>query len=65
MKAKIVKKNLKDKEYLEYLIANYDKINSKDWEKYMDILRKARYSDSRITKDEFDYCAKLYRNILM
>lgn len=65
MKAKIVKKNLKDKEYLEYLIANYDKINSKDWEKYMDILRKARYSDSRITKDEFDYCAKLYKNILM
>lgn len=47
----------------QYLIEVYQDIDASDWNEYMRIIKKARFSNEDITESEFKKCAQIYTKI--
>ena len=48
-------------EYMECLIKSFPTISAKDWSKFMEITGKVAYSLEAVSKEEMEFCYRIYR----
>lgn len=61
---KLLKRHLTDREYLALLIKTYPDIPREKWEKYMDIVESAAFSNEEISKESADFVSEIYTCIV-
>lgn len=62
---KIRKRYVTDTEYEEILGAVFTKADADEWRHYMEIVKKAAFSDVDISKNEAYFCHKIYQRIVL
>lgn len=60
---KIIKFNPRDDEYEQSLKKHYPEISKEDWEKYMDIVKAAAFSNRDFDVWEMEFCHEIYNKI--
>ncbi len=63
MTGKVVKLNLRDDGYEEILKKTYTEIPKEDWEKYMEIAKKAAFSNQEFQAEEVKFFYSIYRKV--
>ncbi len=57
--------HLKDREYESLLMECYKEIETKDWQKYMNIVKKAAFSAGAPEQEEAMFCYEIYKKIVL
>lgn len=52
-----------DREYFEMLTGFFPEIRREDWKRYMEIVQKAVFSDESISREEAEFCQKIFRTL--
>ena len=60
---KVLKRGITDVEYEALLKKTYPKIEVDLWEKYCKIVKAATFSEGERTKEELEFCYRMYRQI--
>lgn len=53
-----------DAGYLRMLQEQFAEISSEEWERYMDIARKAAFAKGKVTREEAKLCRQIYRKVV-
>ncbi|MBQ7954562.1 MAG: transglutaminase domain-containing protein [Lachnospiraceae bacterium] len=59
-----LKKGQCDVEFGEALKQYYTELSESDWEKYMDIVKAAMFSERELTEEEMHFCYRVYHGIV-
>lgn len=63
LKNKRINRKMSDNVYIKLLIENYPQVTPEQWNQYMDIIRKVRFSDMNSTEEEHNLVYEIYTTI--